>query len=306
MNKKNIVVIIIFAVLVLIYIFKVDSKIVNKENTSTINNFPPSQRSLDGFFLGQHIDAIKNVLGEPDKVFNEKNNGQVYTYILSNKKGPQDFLAFGVYDAESGIVSLIQLTGHSYGREAFLGLKLGDSKDKVLEILGVPSKIDSGTRDSDLYIYDNRNYSVQISKENKLISIRIAFLEGYETDPLIDNSYINNFISALNTGDINQISEFLMPDIEIYVDNSFLKINQRFLDEFSDPNSNFLNQLLFAKDSVRNILNNYSADPVLEMRITEEGHSGWVFKFPDSKVLKEIFLLEHAGKWRIWEIKYVK
>jgi hypothetical protein len=306
MNKKNIIVITIFVVLVLIYTFRVDSKVVNKENISTINNFPQSQRSLDGFYLGQHIDAIKNVLGEPDKVFNEKNNGQVYTYILSSKEGPQDFLAFSVYDVESKIVSLIQLTGHSYDREAFLGLKLGDSKDKVVGILGVPSKIESGTRDSDLYIYDNRNYSVQISKENKLISIRIAFLEGYETDPLIDNSYINNFISALNTGDISQISEFLMPDIEIYVNKSYLKINQRFLDEFSDPNSDFLNQLLFTKDSVRNILNNYSADPVLEMRITQEGYSGWVFKFPDSEILKEIFLLEHAGKWRIWEIKYVK
>jgi hypothetical protein len=288
-----------------------NEKLVNTKSSNTTqspeeSNFPPSQRSIDGFFIGQHISVVTNIFGEPDhpdQIINKEEGELVYTYWLDEKVKDPTFLVFGVYNPESGIIADIQLTGDKSDKETFLGLKLGDSKEKVISILGNPSKIELGTRNGDFYIYNDRNYSVQLSKEGKLFSIKISTLRGF-TENIEIGDFIKNFTDVLNTNDINKISEFLMPEVEVYVKDKVLQITKRFLDELFDLNSEIMKYLLFAENSVKNILNNYKGEIDMQLRITDKGPTGYVYKFTASKVLEEIFVIEHAGKWRVYEIKY--
>jgi len=284
-----------------------DSKLGSATLLPEKNNFPPSQRSIDGFFIGQNINAVKNILGEPshpELIVNQQEGEETYIYDLpGGSKEKPNFLAFGIYNPERGIIAAIQLTGDQSDKETFLGLKLGDSKDKVINTLGKPSKIIPGTRGSDLYLYDDRNYSVELDKDDKLISVRIDGSEGFVDNPEIGD-FVKDFTKALNTNDISKISEFLMPDVEIITKNDVYQISKRFLDELFDLNSKMREQLLFAPDSVKNILNNYRGEINMELRITENGPSGYVYKFPGSEVLREIFVIEQAGKYRAYEIWY--
>lgn len=314
--NKNILysIILIIAVVGATFFFLAKNKKPNAEEKvglidqeTEINYFPSSQRSIDGFFLGQNINVVKNVLGEPshpDLIANQQDGEETYIYDLPGGSAQEpNFFAFGVYNPERGIVTSIQLTGDQSDKEAFLGLKLGDSKEKIINVLGNPSKIKPGTRGSDLYIYDGRNYSVELSKEDILFSIRIEGLSGF-TENVEITDFIKNFTDALNTNNINKISEFLMPDVELYVNDNTLKITKRFLDELYDPNSEIIKYLLFTQNSIKNILNNYHGQPEMQIRITEKGPSGYIYKFPNSKMLEEIFVVEHAGKWRVYEIRY--
>lgn len=309
MNKNTLYSIILIIVITGIVFFLltsnkpiIEKKVISPDQELSIqNNFPPSQKSMDGFFIGQHISAVINVLGESDQISSEKDGVSSYAYWLDESHST--FLAFSIFRPESGIIGAIQITGEKSDKINFLGLKLGDLKEKVVRVLGKPSSVELGTRNSDLYLYNNRNYSVELDKEGKLFSIRILGLDGFEENVEIGD-FIENFKGALNKSDINKISELLMPDVEICTKEDIFKVTKRFLDELSDPNSKIMKYLLFNKNNIRNILNEYKGKIDMQMRITEKGPSGYVYKFPDSKVLEEIFVIEYAGNYRAWEIKY--
>lgn len=275
----------------------------NDNSSPAVNNFPPSQLSIDGFYLGQSINAVKNVLGEPDQpyqVINVRDGEDVYIYSLDSENS---FMAFSVPDPQRGVVGSIQITGDVSDKETFLGLKLGDSKEKVIATLGQPSEIGLGTRSSSRYEYEGRNYSVQISDHDKLMSIRLDALEGFPRE-VDENVFLEYFKSSLNTNDINEISGFLMPDVEIFIGNEVYRIDERFLDSLTKPDSEITNQLLFAENNVKDVLNSYNGIIDLQNRFTQYGPSGYVYKFPDSKVLEEIFVVLFDGKLRVYEIRY--
>lgn len=280
----------------------------NKEVVTKIESLedvshPSSQRELNGFFIGQHEDILKNELGEPYKIINETYASKVNSYLIDlNDKA---FIAFYINKTRGNIIEEIQITGNknTHMDYLFLGLKLGDTKEKVLQILGSPSKIEKGTRNSDLYFYEGRNYSVQIDKENTLISIKIFGYTGFEQEVGTIDSF-DSFKKVLNSNDMDLIYDLIMPDIEITKDGKIYRIQKRFRNDILDKNSEITNNLLYSNDNLNQVLSNYNGNISQEMRFTTNGPGGWVFKFPDSKILDEIFFIFEAGKWRVWEIVY--
>lgn len=264
---------------------------------------PLSQRELNGFFIGQHEDVLPNEFGEPYRVINDTETSKVMSYLID--KSDSSFIAFYINKTRGNLIEQIQITGNknTQMQYSFLGLRLGDSKERVLQTLGNPSHIEKGTRNSDLYFYNDRNYSVQVDKLGQLISIKIFGYEGFEKEtPELSFDYFKN---TLTSGDPYLIYELIMPDIEITKNLEVYRIKNRFKNEVFNKDSDLMKQLIYNNDSLSKTLSEYNGKIDENLRIVEGGYrNGVVFKFPDSKTLDEIFFVFEAGKWRAWEVVY--
>ena len=100
---------------------------------------PPSQRELNGFLIGQDADAIAGGFSTQPKEQKYDDGWIDRVYALDSLN--TSFMVFGYPDSLHDCLS-IQITGRM-GTEMrpFLGLKLGDPREKIIASLGPPSKV---------------------------------------------------------------------------------------------------------------------------------------------------------------------
>jgi len=250
---------------------------------------------LNGFRLLQRESVSNDAFGAPYKTFND--GSQIFkAYVVGGA-----LMIIGS-DKDKTIKS-IQLTGTSSKALPFKGLLLGDPKEKVVRHLGSPSNI-SIVDDPQVsfYEYDGKNYDVEIDKNGNLYSIKI-----HATDELINKTEFSESIwldlkSAILLKNTPKILELFRPDAEIYKNGKTFFINKRYIDFVLKPDENFMTSLIGDKESVARAITEFN--PTLEMRIHEKVGFGVVYKFPKSKILKEIWMLPYNGKYRVYEISF--
>jgi hypothetical protein len=215
----------------------------------------------------------------------------------------KSYMVFGYLKNMPQSIFSIQLTGRTTKMKPFKGLMLGDSKEKVIEVLGKPSSVEpTDIASVQRYEYKNANYTIEISGEGKLYSIRIHSYKDLQSLPKTAELPWEGFKRSVLKRDFKEISTYLRPDVEIYKCDKVLFINKSFREFIENPDSEFYDALVGEKNSVYSEIQ--QTEPEWELRFTEKVGVGWVYKFYKGKILREIFFLPYDGRYRVYEIAF--
>ena len=231
----------------------------------------------------------------------ETNYSTWEAYALSDKA----YMVFEFIKTKPHWIYSIQITGDKTDMLPFVGLKLGDSKDKVIRMLGEPDDV-SKKKNKNIYLftYRSKNFTLQINDKGKLYSIRIygynRLFESATSDS--DFSCWDDFKKTVSNKDFSGLSDFFRPDVEIYKNDEILEINESFHTFFLKPSGKFYEALFSESNSVYKELQ--ACEPKAEIRLVADFGVGHVFKFYEGKILEEIVFFPYAGRHRIYEIKF--
>lgn len=261
-------------------------------------NFTGLFEELNGFALWQYKTAIRSSLGEPtETVENDSSITEVY-FISDN-----GYMAFEYCNPFPNNVCSIQITGRVPDMEPFLGLKLGDSEERIYEVLGLPSKVENVTESKvQVLAYTQRNGSVEIDEHGRLLSIHIKITNDMFASPETIGDPWTEFVSALRASDRAEILNALRPDVEIYRDGDILSIEKKYSDFRNSPERVFMHALLGQGKSVLAHAN--VETPEAALRKTEKMGVGLVYKFKSGEILDEVVFFPFNGRLRIYEIVF--
>ena len=261
---------------------------------------PASQRELNGYLLGE--DA-KPLSGGFDSLIREQKYSDGWidrVYSLDTTKSA--YMVFGFSDSSDDCMS-IQITGKTgTAMHPFLGLRLGDPRDRVNEILGPPSQVQHlHAPHLEFLQYANRNYSIELDSLGNLWSIRILGYVGFPDTPSDSLPNLETVFQTLQSNDPESILDALAPDVECIVGDSVYTFGGSALDVIEDQSSR-LSQLLYSGQSSLASLNGSAVRAaILVPESVKNNKLTPMFKFPEPSPVKEIVFVVHAGKWRIWE-----
>ena len=263
---------------------------------------PPSQTELNGFLLGQYAEAADGVFGKPTQVTTTDDHWTYRVYIFD--KQHNGYMAFKFPDKDAKRMLSIQIAGDAgTPMRPFLGLSLGDDRDRVIQALGEPDKIET-EKDYpvDLYTYKDRNYSLEIDRQGRLTSIQVMGYTGFAKGPpgsMPDADILKKFILSK---DVDGLLTVLAGHFEIYKGDRTFSFNRSARSELTDVKSGTRRLLMEEKGSLREAFANEPFEPDPQIRVYEKAPPGSVVKFPRSKVVQEIVYKVEAGTWKVWEI----
>lgn len=272
---------------------------------ASAQDYPPSQRELNGFVLHQYKESVAANMGEFIKEVGRDDGWIDRAYWLDENH--TSYMVFGFPESELRCES-IQITGlPDTPMLPFLGFVLGDRRDSVTAVLGRPSQIKHfDDVDVDLYSYEGRNYTLEFDSHDRLYSIRIMGQTGFPTPSIADTSIrLEGIRSILRSQDPRQILELLSGDIEIFFSksDSLLTFRQNARAEIVDTESSISKVLYSGESSVSHLLTDSTISQAEQnLRLLENKGAGIVYKFTPSTGLEEIVLFRDTGKFRIWEI----
>jgi len=265
----------------------------------------PSQRELNGFLLDQSGDAVAASFAQVLKVDTMADHWVYRVYGLD--RSHHAYMAFKFPpDRPKQAVSL-QITGDSgTTMHPFLGLVLGDHYQTVLKGLGDPTVIRHELDlNLDLYVYDGRNYSLELDSLGRLWSIEIFAYTGLPDRPKETVPSLDSLAAALEAGGDTAL-QYLAPDLEIYEKGHTHSFLRAALTEVEDDTSTMARLLFHDAKSAVAVLRDPSTRVRAEanIRVWERRSPGWVFKLPRPTPIAEVVYINHAGRWRLWEIRY--
>ncbi|MGA9119073.1 MAG: hypothetical protein WB699_06870 [Bacteroidota bacterium] len=262
-----------------------------------------SQRELNGFLLGQTHSAITSSF---DKLLQKQTSDDGWTeYAYSIDTSFAAYMAFGFADSGGKCLS-IQITGKPGTRmRPFLGLVLGDSKEKVLHKLGGEAgTVHEPDLNLDHLTYAKRNYSVELDSLGRLFSIRLVGYEGIPEHPSSPVDDLGSVAQTLRSRNVDAILDLLAPDVEVSTGDSIVTFEGGARAELSNSTSPISRFLYEADSSILLLLAEPTSEKAeLKLRLYEDRTSGYVYTFPSESKLKEIVFIPDTGKWRIWEIR---
>lgn len=258
---------------------------------------------LNGFFLGQYRKSVHAKFGAPIKRIDTEDK-----WIYEFHKLNQDTTAYALfkYSAKDTLrIYAIQINGPNLkNMYPFLGLVLGDSKEKVDKVLGSPYKtkvIDNPT--VNVFYYANTNYSVEIDENDKLYGIQIY--GGFEEKPKSAVPSIEPLKRAVLSKNIDSLLYYLSPDVEIYNEGKVISYSGSARDEFHDSRSAMVSLILGKKRSMWEVFEKEKLDPTPELRFFAElEKTPTVYKFYQSKIISEIVFMPYAGEWKVYEVTF--
>ncbi len=253
---------------------------------------------LNGFRLQQLVSVVEPALGRPFKTIDEGDliadayaiDQYAYMVVGHLKKYPHN-------------ISVLQLTGATAKALPFKGLLLGDLKPKVIEALGKPDRVvHIQSPKVTKLVYERRNYSVELDESDRLYSIQVFTTADLMNKTDNSESEWANFRTAVLSKNVAALLEMMKPDVEIYRGGKTLSITVPFGAFAAKPDREFVSALIGPTNSVLQQVT--QAEPVQELRLTENIGMGVVYKFPNGKILKEIAFFPFNGRYRVYEIAF--
>jgi hypothetical protein len=266
---------------------------------------PASQRELNGFLLGQYKNAITASFDTILRVDTTPDGWVSKAFLLD--RAHHSYMAFGFRPEAPDYAVSIQVTGDSgTPMRPFVGLALGSPRDSLLARLGPPSSVvHQDDVETDLYIYDGRNYSIEVNKQNRVASIQVMGYEGFPDSTPSEPPSLDSLLAGLRAGG-DAALQYLMPDVEISYGERVLMFRRSAYMELVPDTSQVAVALFRGPRSLVAALQDSvaisSAD--VNLRIWEKGGMGWVWKFPPPAQLAELVFKANAGRWRVWEASF--
>jgi hypothetical protein len=259
---------------------------------------------LAGFMLGQSRKSIHKELGTPiEKRFTE--DKWLYEFHALHKD-TSVYALFKYPSWDTTRVYSIQVNGdHFPEMHTFRGVKLGSKSEEVFRVFG---KSDETEKVDDppltVHYYNHKNYSFEIDNTGHLYGIQI-YGKILNNKPKEGLPSLDGFKHAITTKNLDSILVHITPDIEIYLGKKAISIEGGARHEFHKPNSEFTKHMLGDTHSVWYAFAKELAEGQGEFKHQGEGiQSTVVFKFFDSSVISEVILFPHAGKWKVYEIRF--
>ncbi|CAN5315119.1 hypothetical protein BH10BAC4_BH10BAC4_24910 [soil metagenome] len=257
---------------------------------------------LAGFQIGQYRDAVRNELGKPMKKDKYDNGVEYEIYLL--KPDTSLYMIFEYSKADLEIVWSVQVTGKDFN-VGFKNLILGMDKAQVIKILGVPTrKVDVGEY-GNRWEYDGTNYSIEMSKKEKLSSIKIKD-ESYKMFRKPDVNKLPTFAlieSVLKSKSNAQIKELLSPDMELYWHDSIFFFKSRMADEIKSDKSRVFKTIRTLSKNLEKVNTKQVNEYEENIRVRAGSDPMHVVKIKKGQLIKEIVFKYRFGKYLIWEIK---
>lgn len=260
---------------------------------------------LAGFLLGQYRNTVHSELGAP---IERRISSEGWLYEFHKIKPDTSVYALFKYpNWDTTRIYSIQLTGDRYDDMVpFRGVRLGDGKDQVDRIFG-PSTRTETVDDPPLVVeyYDHKNYSFDIDRTNNtLFGIQI-YGRILEQKPHTHLPSLSAFRNAVLARNIDSLIMNIAPDAEFYHSGKVIRYCRSARKELSDPKSEMVRHLIGETNSVWYVFEKEKAAAVEEQRIyNKKNDVTTVFRFPTSSVLEEIVFIPHAGKWKVFEIRF--
>jgi hypothetical protein len=263
------------------------------------------ETELAGFVLGQYRKTVHSELGTPieRRITDE---GWLYEFHAI-KPDTSVYALFKYPHWDTTRIYSIQLNGEAYEEmQPFKGIKLGEQKQKVHQIFGNSSRTEM-VEDPPLVVeyYDHKNYSFDIDKNyNTLFGIQIygRILEQKPSAPLPS---LHSFKNAVLSKNVDSLICNIAPDVEFYHSDRVITYKVGARKEFSNRNSELVKHLIGETESIWYVFEVEKAVEVPEQRVyNKENEVTTVYKFPTSKVLNEIVFIPHAGKWKVYEVRF--
>lgn len=260
---------------------------------------------LNGFLLGQSRTVLAATYGKPGDV-RTVDGFRNEAYFLA--KGKKTYLVCEFSPKDPDRISAIQISGDDFPEmHSFLGLRLGDRKDKVVGVLGKPTSIEPETDEAlDLYHFpEPANYSLEFKRDGTLFSIRIwePTSSGNSPSSLPD---LKELASALSAQDTERLLQLLDPEVEIYVGKKTISFSTAARPELTLCHTKptpLCEQLFGGRKSLTQALTIEKSPADQQIRIYEKGGSASVAKFPSSAILSEIVFMRRRNQWQVYEIK---
>jgi hypothetical protein len=264
----------------------------------------PSQLELNGFLVGQYLETAKTSFGKPYQTkVPEGDNFGMEVYLLDTERG--GYMVFVSSPSHPDQMHTIQITGPPGTKmRPFLGMRLGDSREKVIKTLGQPSATKPIKNPPvELLSYAERNYSVELDHEGRLFSIRVGGHEGFPRK-LKDDPSLDGLRQALQSKNVDVLLDVPAPDFEIYRGDTLVRYDGPAREDLSNQRSRAWRALYVGPGNLWAILSTTILPKEADLRLyPEKEEMAMVFKFSESNALQEI-VYRHAGNWRAWEILY--
>jgi len=258
--------------------------------------------NLYGFELGQFRDVTFNELGKV--IYSDKyEDGFEYEAFLL-KSDTSLYIVFEYAPSMNNVIWSIQLTGMN-GETNFgtTKLNLGMDKSEVEKILGKPSEIKSIDNIGHQWSYQNQNYSVEISLNGKLSSIKIKDTYSQLQPEVSVKPKFEDVIRDLNVKTNQELMSLLAPDIEIYYEGKTFAFHKSLGKEIITDESKVFETLSLIKGGLEKIDVKDTSVYEENIRFMENHFPMHVIKIKQGHRIKELVLKYSNGKYLIWEIK---
>ncbi len=256
---------------------------------------------LNGFRIGQFRETASNEYGKPFQQDSFEDGFESEIFIIQPDSSL--YMVFEYAAEFTDIIWSIQISGSISTTDiGFKGLKLGDDKNEVHRVLGKPDKKEDIGDYGESWSYENTNYTVEISKEGKLSSIKI--MDNYSNNKP-DVSKLPKFDTVLKlmTSTNNaEIATILAPGIEIYYKDQTMFFNKSLKTEIETDYSKIFQTI---RDIIKDLEKvNTSDENAYEenIRIAVGQNPKHVIKIKTGHTVKEIVFEYINGQYLIWEI----
>jgi len=258
------------------------------------------EENLNGFKLGQLRICPSNQFGAPFMKDRFEDGFEYEGFLL--RPDTSLYMIFEYSKINLKLIWSIQIYGSNYDPD-FLGLKLGMRETQVNEILGKPDSIVLIGEYGKRFEYNNRNYSIEISKKGVLSSLKIMDQPLFKPTPDLSKlPSLNPIFSILKNKNKNELSKILAPDIEIYKLDSIYSFRYSFQNELSSDKSSVYSTLFDASDDLESVNISDTLDYHESMRVSVGEDVMHVCKFGDRHKIRELVFKYQFGRYLIWEI----
>ena len=254
--------------------------------------------SINGVMLLQNGQSVHAALGRPDLEMRlEAGHAEQY------RIGDSAWIMFGYSDVAPQLVSSIRLYGHLATMEPVAGLRLGDTAERVRELLGEPvQKIETEPPGYTEWRFEHFNGALEFDGLGRLYGIRIQVTREFEQLADANARPFDDFLAVLERHDAQAIVDWLAPDVEVYRGDDVLSIDRPFAAFRAEPDAELLRTLDGPSGSV---LSEARAEPpVPKVRVWDTRQSGLAYRFEHSKLLEEVVFVVYAGRWKVWEVSF--
>lgn len=258
---------------------------------------------LNGFRLNQYKDAPLNEFGQVVQTETYDDGFQYEVFFVDPDSTV--YMIFMYPPPNRKTIWSIQLSGWYEGFDTgFKNLKLGMSKKEVKEILGEPSTVEDIGEYGSMWSYEQTNYSVEISLDGKLSSIKImdSSSEFFTGDDETSPPSFDKYFSDLGSGNRERITQLLAPDMEIYKNDSVFSFTRSISSEIKTDYSGIFRLIDELYIRLKNIDPENPDQYEENVRVSLNHDPMHVAKIRLKDSYSEIVFKEMFGEYLIWEI----
>ncbi|MCV6630626.1 MAG: hypothetical protein OIF50_12310 [Flavobacteriaceae bacterium] len=257
---------------------------------------------LMGFKLRQYKEAVYNAFDGPNDIQEYEDGFRSETYYLDNEGTASLVFEYPSWNPE--VIYSIEIIATDTAMDPqFKGLCFGMHEFDLYELFGKPTKMKYVGSHGNILQYRNTNYCFRLDANGNLSGIKIIdkdnyLLQGPKKQQAPD---IQKLKEILNLCERETLSNFISPELEIYMDKKTLFFAHPWQQEIEHDTSSIYQTILEITQDLHEMDWNDKKKCRIKTRWKEK-YPTYVFQYKSKFKWKEIVMKWENGGYRIWEI----